>query len=468
MLPYHGDVMAIELDSDSNGAIDISKGGTNATTAEGALVALGAAPALGADDNYVTDAEKTKIGGIEAGADVTDADNVGTVAAAAIAKVTPADADTVPLTDSAAASVLKKLSWTNIKATLKTYFDGLYPLSAGKSGGQVLTGGTDAADILTLKGTSGNGTTGSGVKILTGNNGARTVLDATNAGDVSFVGFTLGASYIFSPYFRIKNIATGATVPTYSNNNDLDTGFGFGADDAASIVAGGVEAARFTESGGTISTSLTGNVNIIGEVTAGTKTFLIDHPVDPLNKTLRHVAIESPSNLVLWYGIKKLVAGKATVNLDADCASPMIAGTYEALVNRGTVSTLKVLQGTDPAAVSFENVVSTNIIGNQFTIVSSNAASTKNVVWLVIGERKDPWVMAQPFTDANGSFIPEQLKVDPAPDALTDKIEITTDPTQVGESFEPADVLGKKGYYRYPGAYGATIPQRKIIRVLAE
>jgi hypothetical protein len=45
---------------------------------------------------------------------------------AASSKATPVDADEIPLVDSAAANVLKKLTWANVKATLKTYFDTLY------------------------------------------------------------------------------------------------------------------------------------------------------------------------------------------------------------------------------------------------------------------------------------------------------------------------------------------------------
>jgi hypothetical protein len=45
---------------------------------------------------------------------------------AATAKTTPVDADQFGITDSAASNVLKKLSWANVKATLKTYFDTLY------------------------------------------------------------------------------------------------------------------------------------------------------------------------------------------------------------------------------------------------------------------------------------------------------------------------------------------------------
>lgn len=52
--------------------------------------------------------------------------NIGTIATGASAKTTPVDADTMPLNDSAASNALKKVTWANIKATLKTYFDTLY------------------------------------------------------------------------------------------------------------------------------------------------------------------------------------------------------------------------------------------------------------------------------------------------------------------------------------------------------
>lgn len=53
----------------------------------------------------------------------------GALISGASAKTTPVDADTVGISDSAASGVLKKMTWANIKATLKTYFDGLYPSS---------------------------------------------------------------------------------------------------------------------------------------------------------------------------------------------------------------------------------------------------------------------------------------------------------------------------------------------------
>lgn len=45
---------------------------------------------------------------------------------AATTKATPVDADELPLVDSAASNVLKKMTWANLKATLKTYLDTLY------------------------------------------------------------------------------------------------------------------------------------------------------------------------------------------------------------------------------------------------------------------------------------------------------------------------------------------------------
>lgn len=50
----------------------------------------------------------------------------GALIASATDKTTPVDADYLGLMDSAASNILKKLSWANVKATLKAYFDTLY------------------------------------------------------------------------------------------------------------------------------------------------------------------------------------------------------------------------------------------------------------------------------------------------------------------------------------------------------
>lgn len=55
---------------------------------------------------------------------VSDASNVGTQTHAATSKATPVDADELPLSDSGASFALKKLSWANLKAAIKTFLQG--------------------------------------------------------------------------------------------------------------------------------------------------------------------------------------------------------------------------------------------------------------------------------------------------------------------------------------------------------
>lgn len=55
-----------------------------------------------------------------------DATALASVSHAATTKTPPVDADEIPIVDSAASNVLKKLTWANLKATAKAYFDGLY------------------------------------------------------------------------------------------------------------------------------------------------------------------------------------------------------------------------------------------------------------------------------------------------------------------------------------------------------
>lgn len=75
-----------------------------------------------------------------------DAVNFGTTMLGAADKATPVDADQLSLLDSAAAGALKTLTWANVKATLKAYFDTLYLSLAGGT----LTGGLTVTGDVTL------------------------------------------------------------------------------------------------------------------------------------------------------------------------------------------------------------------------------------------------------------------------------------------------------------------------------
>ena len=139
--------------SSGGGAVDSVNGQT------GTVVLTTADIADSTNKRYVTDANLTVIGntsGTNTGDQTSVSGNAGTATAlqtarnidgvsfngtvditviapathAATSKATPVDADELPLVDSAASNVLKKLTWANAKATLKTYFDTIYTTTA--------------------------------------------------------------------------------------------------------------------------------------------------------------------------------------------------------------------------------------------------------------------------------------------------------------------------------------------------
>lgn len=79
-------------------------------------------------------------------------------------KSAPADADTVPLSDSAASGVTKKITWTNIKEVLKSYFDTLYNKYTHPDGDGNLhvpaTGTSNSGKVLKAGATAGSASWG--------------------------------------------------------------------------------------------------------------------------------------------------------------------------------------------------------------------------------------------------------------------------------------------------------------------
>lgn len=130
---------------------------------------------------------------------------IGSLINGATEKPTPVDNDMVGLMDSAASNILKKLSWSNIKATLKTYFDTLY--QSLNSNLTTLTTST-LGDIIyssatnTLAKLAGNTTTTKKYLTQTGNgaNSAAPVWGSFNADVIASVltGFSAAAGTVAS------------------------------------------------------------------------------------------------------------------------------------------------------------------------------------------------------------------------------------------------------------------------------
>lgn len=81
---------------------------------------------LGNGTYHLSLTERDKLTGIQAGADVTSATNVGTVIHTSPLDTEILDADETTLLDSSASFELKRITFTTVKAFLKTYFDTLY------------------------------------------------------------------------------------------------------------------------------------------------------------------------------------------------------------------------------------------------------------------------------------------------------------------------------------------------------
>lgn len=136
-------------------------GSTGATGATGPGVAAGGSTGAVLTKNSGTDYDTTW---------VTRAVLVADAIHNATGKTTPVDADELPIVDSAASNVLKKLTWANLKATLKSYFDTLYSPVTGAWTSTSSAVGSTSGTITTSSGSARYLKVGKTVHVnLTGN-----------------------------------------------------------------------------------------------------------------------------------------------------------------------------------------------------------------------------------------------------------------------------------------------------------
>lgn len=164
--------------------IQIKRGTAASATANNPILADG-------EFGYETDTSKIKVGdGVTAWNSLPYLEVEADVAAAIIAassKSAPVDADQFAITDSEAGNALKKLTWANIKVTLKTYFDTLYESSFSK--GNIVQGSN-----VTLTGTLTNRLVGSGDVTIAASGGGVEIVAETNNSSVRIDNLSIGAN----------------------------------------------------------------------------------------------------------------------------------------------------------------------------------------------------------------------------------------------------------------------------------
>lgn len=136
---------------------------------------------------------------------------IGALINGSTAKTTPVDADMVGLMDSAGSNILKKLSWANIKSTIKTYFDTLYwSVTKTQPTGNVV--GTTDTQTLTNKKVNGqkfkrNQSIASQAPAAA----TRTYITGTN---LQFTAGELAVGTTFSWTFDVTKTAAGTAAST--------------------------------------------------------------------------------------------------------------------------------------------------------------------------------------------------------------------------------------------------------------
>ena len=135
------------------------------------------------------------------------ASKLSALIAATTEKTAPADADKLPLLDSAATNYFKWIGWGSLKTALQSVFATL----AGKSGGQTLIGGPGVTDKIVLQGTSGDGTiAATALEVKVGNNGSMTALTVENGGRVNVSGNSYSQTISL---LKVGNAYSGLYIP---------------------------------------------------------------------------------------------------------------------------------------------------------------------------------------------------------------------------------------------------------------
>jgi hypothetical protein len=236
-------------------------------------------------------------------------------------------------------------------------------------------------------------------------NGGNTYLSESSADVVTLTTEGLDsfrfASSGGNPYIRLEAGNTGVGAIQYYEND--------GGSGQVLIFQAGIRGADnkyYISSNATIHSNYAiqcdgEDVAVGGELTAGTKTFRIPHPLPSMNTThtLSHACIEGPRADLVYRDSVVLSGGSASVDLDESAG--MTDGTWEALCRDP-----QVFLQNDTGWSALKGSVS----GSTLIISCEDTDSTDTVSWMVVAERDDPTYLASKTTDDDGLLIIEAEK----------------------------------------------------------
>jgi hypothetical protein len=123
-----------------------------------------------------------------------------------------------------------------------------------------------------------------------------------------------------------------------------------------------------------------GDVEIFGNLRATSKSFVIDHPLDPGNRNLVHASVESSEQANVYSG---------NVTLDEKGEASVELPDWLAALNEDFRYQLTCVGGFAPVYIAEE------VSANRFKIAGGSAGV--RVSWQLTGLRKDAWAQAHPL-----------------------------------------------------------------------
>lgn len=230
---------------------------------------------------------------------------------------------------------------------------------------------TSSSSVISVSSTSGTG--GRGISVSVDGNAGTAI--------AGYVGGSNTSYYYDGCAAPFKTIIAGKPA-IYGNGTGAG---GSGVRGATSFSTAYGVFAENTGGGAKVALHAVGNTEA-----TGTKSFIIDHPLDPANSFLLHYSSEGPEPYLIYRGTVTLGSGgKAWVDLP----------DYFASINRDATVQLT------PIGSAFQPYVAVEVKGNRFQV---GGAPNAKVSWMVTAVRNDAYVQKYGFKAERAKSVEER------------------------------------------------------------